>query len=143
MRTNAKRGVQSAAMNSRKGAREEAEANDDVPLLVRRRTSSGGFADGLSAAVETGNTTAVLPPPHMAVLGPSVTYLEGFTYTRVECQPRVLEALHKMVPPIDLAQAKAYVQQSSGKAGMIELMDVSIILLLVLVLLYSAYLGRR
>lgn len=63
----------------------------------------------------------------MAVPGLLVTYPEGFTYTRVECQLGVLEALHNIVPPIDRERVKAHVQQSGSKAVMLKLMDVSIV----------------
>ncbi|GKV01452.1 hypothetical protein SLEP1_g14003 [Rubroshorea leprosula] len=126
------RRVEMAAPGSRRRTREETESEEDeVPLA--RRIRSGGTQPA-QAAHPTTVRSPVAPsaiaqaPVELASAsalssGPRIAYPEGFSYTRAECQPAMVQAMHSFVPPTDNWRAKAFVQQHGGQVAMIKLMD--------------------
>ncbi|GKV40124.1 hypothetical protein SLEP1_g47792 [Rubroshorea leprosula] len=124
--------VEVAAPSARRCAREETEGDEDeVPLA--RRIRSGGTQPAQAArpiTVHSPNapsaTVRAAAEPAFAsasTSGPRIAYPEGFSYTRAECQPTMVQAMHSFVPPTDNRRAKAFVQQHGGQVAMIKLMD--------------------
>ncbi|GKV32494.1 hypothetical protein SLEP1_g41094 [Rubroshorea leprosula] len=85
--------VETTPSSSRRRAREDSDAEDDIPL-IRRRTSMGSQLTP-AVAVRPAN---VLPMP-------------------------AREGMQSFVPPADRQRAKEHVQQHGGHAALIKLMD--------------------
>ncbi|GKV20178.1 hypothetical protein SLEP1_g30337 [Rubroshorea leprosula] len=124
--------VEMAAPGARRRTREETESEEDeVPLA--RRIRSGGTQPAQAARPTTvrspgapSATAQMSVEPDSASAsssGPRITYPEGFSYTRAECQPAMLQTMRSFVPPTDNRRAKAFVQQHGGQVAMIKLMD--------------------
>ncbi|GKV51032.1 hypothetical protein SLEP1_g57709 [Rubroshorea leprosula] len=87
-------------------AREESNAEDDVPL-VQWQTSSGTPSTQPVAA----RSFDVPPlPPRDGVevestitltSGPRIAYPEGFSYTKPDCHAAMLQGMHNFIPPVD------------------------------------------
>ncbi|GKV35866.1 hypothetical protein SLEP1_g44072 [Rubroshorea leprosula] len=57
------------------------------------------------------------------VSAPRITYPDGFSYVKPECQPAMMQGMQSFVPPVDRQWAKSYVQQHGRQVTMIKLMD--------------------
>ncbi|GKU88073.1 hypothetical protein SLEP1_g2379 [Rubroshorea leprosula] len=88
LRPQAERRVETVPTEVRRRAPKDSDAEDDVPL-IRRRLNAGsqpGAVRSLEApAVKTRSTAKALPSP-AASGGPRIAYLEGFSYTKPDCQ---------------------------------------------------------
>ncbi|GKV47312.1 hypothetical protein SLEP1_g54224 [Rubroshorea leprosula] len=121
-----------AAPGARRRAREGAESEEDEVPLARRirsgethptqaaRPVTVRSPNAPSATVRAATEPA---PASASTSGPRIAYPEGFSYTRAECQPAMVQAMHSFVPPTDNRRAKAFVQQHGGQVAMIKLMD--------------------
>ncbi|GKV05344.1 hypothetical protein SLEP1_g17369 [Rubroshorea leprosula] len=100
---------------SRRRAREESDAEDDVPL-IRRRTSAGSqpapavTARPASVPQASAREVAEAAPALSSVVGPKIAYPDGFSYARTECQAAMLQGMQSFVPPADRLRAKGLVQ---------------------------------
>ncbi|GKV39438.1 hypothetical protein SLEP1_g47203 [Rubroshorea leprosula] len=121
----AERRVEPAPADVRRRAREESDAEDDVPL-TRRRLDAGrqpGVVHSPEAlAVQARSTTEALPPP-VASGGPRIAYPEGFSYTKPDCQLTMVQGMQNFVPPVDRHRVEGYIQQHGTHAAMLKMMD--------------------
>ncbi|GKV49003.1 hypothetical protein SLEP1_g55777 [Rubroshorea leprosula] len=105
-RPQAERRVEPAPADIRRRGREESDAEDDVPL-TRRRLDAGrqpGVVRSPEApAVQARSAAEALPPP-VASGGPRITYPEGFSYTKPDCQLAMVQV--KLTA--DMLQALSY-----------------------------------
>ncbi|GKV21530.1 hypothetical protein SLEP1_g31505 [Rubroshorea leprosula] len=121
-----------APSSSRRRAREESDAEDDIPL-IRRRTSTGSQPAPATAARPAGRPAGVhqapvhevaeAAPTSLSVVGPRIAYPNCFSYARTECQTAMLQGMQNFVPPADRLRATGHVQQHRGHAALIKLMD--------------------
>ncbi|GKV45527.1 hypothetical protein SLEP1_g52599 [Rubroshorea leprosula] len=124
--------VEVAAPSARRRAREETEGEEDeIPLARRIRSGSTQPAQAArpvtvrspNAPSATVRAAAEPAPASASTSGPRIAYPEGFSYTRAECQPAMVQAMHDFVPATDNRRAKSFVQQHGGQVAMIKLMD--------------------
>ncbi|GKV43181.1 hypothetical protein SLEP1_g50506 [Rubroshorea leprosula] len=132
-RPRAEHRVKVAALSARRRAHEETESEEDEVPLARRRTSGGtqpaqaarpATVRSPNAPSTTARATIEPATTSASMSGPRITYPEGFSYVRAECQPAMVQGMHSFVPPMDSKRAKAFVQQHGGQVAMIKLMDV-------------------
>ncbi|GKV48042.1 hypothetical protein SLEP1_g54878 [Rubroshorea leprosula] len=125
LRPQAERRVEPAPADVRRRAREESDAEDDVPL-TRRRLDAGrqpGVVRSPEApAVQARSAAEALPPP-VASGGPRIAYPEGFSYTKPDCQLAMVQGMQNFIPPVDRHRAKGYIQQHGTHATMLKMMD--------------------
>ncbi|GKV48587.1 hypothetical protein SLEP1_g55386 [Rubroshorea leprosula] len=127
-RPRAEQRVELTPSNSRRRAREEFDAEDDVPL-IQRRTSTGSQPAPVAAArlanVPQASVREVTEaaPASSSVAGPRIAYPDGFSYVRTECQTAMLQGMHNFVPPAERLRAKGHIQQHGRHAALIKLMD--------------------
>ncbi|GKV34742.1 hypothetical protein SLEP1_g43089 [Rubroshorea leprosula] len=58
------------------------------------------------------------------VSSPKIACPEGFSYTKPKCHTTMLQDMHNFIPSMDWERPKGYMQQNSGRAAMLKLMDV-------------------
>ncbi|GKV19164.1 hypothetical protein SLEP1_g29458 [Rubroshorea leprosula] len=85
--------VEPTPSSSRRRAREDFDAEDDIPLIQRR------------------------------TMGPRISYPDSFSYVKTDCQATMLQGMQNFVPPANQQRAKGHVQQHGGHAALIKLMD--------------------
>ncbi|GKV46506.1 hypothetical protein SLEP1_g53488 [Rubroshorea leprosula] len=84
----AERRVEAVSIETWRCARKDSNVEDDVPLIWRRLNSgsqSGAVRSPDTPVAQAHNTAEALPTP-AASMGPRITYPEGFSYTKVDCQ---------------------------------------------------------
>ncbi|GKU93605.1 hypothetical protein SLEP1_g7182 [Rubroshorea leprosula] len=117
--------VEPAPSSSRRRAREDSDAEDDIPL-IRRRTSNDSQPAPAAAARSAGghrapaHEVAEAVPTLSSVVGPRFAYPDGFSYARTECQAAMLQGMQNFVPPADRLRAKGHIQQHGGHAALIN-----------------------
>ncbi|GKV48903.1 hypothetical protein SLEP1_g55690 [Rubroshorea leprosula] len=90
-RPGAEQRVETTPLSSRTHARDDSDAEDDIPL-IRRRTISGAQPASAAATWSTNVPPALArevakPVPTLSsVSGPRIAYPEGFSYVRTDCQ---------------------------------------------------------
>ncbi|GKV04133.1 hypothetical protein SLEP1_g16332 [Rubroshorea leprosula] len=95
--------VEALAPSARRRPREDTDSEDEIPL-TRCRMSWG---------------LSLLRRFNLQ----RITYPEGFSYVKTDCQPTMVQGMQSFVPPVDRQRAKSYVQQHGGQVVMIKLMD--------------------
>ncbi|GKU96731.1 hypothetical protein SLEP1_g9933 [Rubroshorea leprosula] len=84
----AKRRVETTFVETQRCAREDFDAEDDVPLIRRRlnaRNQSGAVRSPDAPVAQARNPAEALPTA-VASMGPRIAYPEGFSYTKADCQ---------------------------------------------------------
>ncbi|GKV17629.1 hypothetical protein SLEP1_g28107 [Rubroshorea leprosula] len=80
--------VEAVSVETWRCAREDSDAEDDVPLIWCRLNSGSQFGMVCSPDVPTApacDTAEALPTPAPS-MGPRITYPKGFSYTKADCQ---------------------------------------------------------
>ncbi|GKV48033.1 hypothetical protein SLEP1_g54872 [Rubroshorea leprosula] len=124
-RPQTERRVEPTPADVRRRARDESDAEDDVPL-IRRRLDSGrqpGVVRSPEAPVVQPRSAAEALPPPVASGGPWIAYPDGFSYTKPDCQLAMVQGMQNFIPPMDRHRAKGYIQQHGTHAAMLKMMD--------------------
>ncbi|GKV47373.1 hypothetical protein SLEP1_g54278 [Rubroshorea leprosula] len=100
-RPHAERRVEAVSVETRRRAREDSDAKDDVPLIrcrLNSRSQSGAVRSPDAPAAQARNTAEALPTP-------------------------AASGMQNFVPLVDRQRAKGYIQQHGSHAAMLKLMD--------------------
>ncbi|GKV28899.1 hypothetical protein SLEP1_g37887 [Rubroshorea leprosula] len=117
--------AETISVETRRCAREDSDAEDDVPLIrcrLNSRSQSEAVRSLDAPATQTRSTAEALPTPAASV-GPRIAYPEGFSYTKSDCQLTMVQGMQNFIPPADRHRTKGYTQQHGSHAAMLKLMD--------------------